>query len=126
MRHSLAVVVVLAATAAIGGCDAMVLRQSFVKIAPNSFPSCAASALTRIGYKPTLFTDSGGKKRLYVEYPHGDLNVYVTESVSGQSPTAEIRAIVMLRDEPASQTEAKLGQDLGSITAAIAKSCGDG
>jgi hypothetical protein len=126
MRHTLAIVLVLAAVVSIGGCDAMVVRQSFVKIAPDLFPSCAASALIQIGYKPTLLTDSSGKKRLYVEYPHGDLNVTVTESASGQGQTVQLKAIVMVRDETASQIEARLGEDLDSITAAIAKSCGNG
>ena len=116
----------LAIAAPLGGCDAMLMRQSFVRVAPNSFPTCAVLALTQVGFKPTLLTDSDGTKRLYVPYPHGDLNIKLTESASAHAQTVELKVIVIEGSEPSRQAEAKLGEDLGKITSAIAKSCGDG
>jgi hypothetical protein len=126
MRHILIRVLVLAIAAPLVSCDAMLMRQSFVRVAPDSFPTCAVLALTQVGFKPALLTNSDGTKRLYVPYPHGDLNIKLAESARTQAQTVELKVIVLVGSEPSSQTETKLGEDLGKITSAIAKSCGDG
>ena len=110
--------------ASLAGCDQILTRHSFVKVAPNSFPSCAAAALTQAGFKSTLFANSNEEAHLYVNYPHGDLNITAIKSASGQSQTVVLRVTVIARSEPS--TEAKLGEDLGVLTAAIARGCGEG
>ena len=125
MRNTLVIALVLVLASSLSSCDPIWVRQSFVNVAPNSFPACTASALTQAGLEPTLLTDSDAKKRLVAHYRTGALNVTAAKSSSVQKQVIELK-LIGRGYRPPNEIEATLGEGMGSITSAIAKSCGDG
>ena len=125
MRYTVAISLLLALASSLAGCDPIWVRQSFVEVAPESFPSCVASALNQAGLKATLLTDSDGKKRLAALYLTGALNVTAKNSSSTHRQVVELR-LIGRGYRPSNEIEPKLGEGMGNVTVAIAKSCANG
>lgn len=125
MKNTLHLIAAMILVVATVSCDPLWIRESTVKIAPNTFPACAEAAMRGRGLEPEQHTDPYGATRLQAGYMSGVLDVSLAKKGSNHGQLLEV-VLIGGGFKPPLEVRPQLSEAMSSISSAIAKACSDG